>query len=143
MIYNCCKKPLGERANEMEMKQERVGQVIRDTRRAQNMRSYKLADDVGMTAPAMSMLENGKSVPQPDKLEAIAKILGLDPDMLKKMGESEAEQIEFRKGSDQDFKQIIALVNRFPEFSSAAKTHIIDELQVWRRDFERSDGREK
>lgn len=55
-----------------------IAQLIRHERRRQNLRLEDLAEKVGLTAGALSHIENGRRLPSAENAVAIAGALGLD-----------------------------------------------------------------
>jgi transcriptional regulator with XRE-family HTH domain len=56
----------------------RFAVMIRDARRARNLRQIDLAQAAGVQQPAVSAWEAGKAVPTPSSLLALAELLGLE-----------------------------------------------------------------
>ena len=58
---------------------ERIGQDLRERRKAMGLSLHDLAEKSGVSYGALQAIESGKSNPQIDTLEAICMVLGLTP----------------------------------------------------------------
>lgn len=66
----------------------RIGEIIRENRKAQNMTQEEMARRLGVTAPAVNKWENGNSLPDITLLAPIARLLGITLDTLLSYQES-------------------------------------------------------
>lgn len=66
----------------------RIGEIIRENRKAQNMTQDEMAKRLGVTAPAVNKWENGNSLPDITLLAPIARLLGITLDTLLSYQES-------------------------------------------------------
>ena len=102
---------------------ERIGERIREARKAKKMTQEKLAELLAVSPQAVSTWEQGKFVPDPEHLTALAKTLGISLDGLFAEAEKDWElkpvnydpdhMFTFVKGRAQmlNFPQTLALMD--------------------------------
>lgn len=62
-----------------------LGTLLKRARNEKKMRLEDVAKGIKLTATYIGRIEQGKEIPKPDVLRAIAKVLGLPPDELIKL----------------------------------------------------------
>jgi transcriptional regulator with XRE-family HTH domain len=61
----------------LDIEAERFGQRLRQFRKDKGMTQNELADHLGVSIPAISAWEKGRSLPRDHRLTALAEILGI------------------------------------------------------------------
>lgn len=73
-----------------------------------NVTSYKVAKEAGVTQTALSNWKSGRSTPTTKTLQKIADYFGVTIDYLMTGGESEAKEPQLKPKDEKDIKNILA-----------------------------------
>ena len=78
---------------------ESIGQIIKRLRKERNLTQEELAEQLNISAPAISKWENGTSMPDISQIVPLANLFGVPTDVLFGVyGTDHAEEVEERLG---------------------------------------------